>query len=107
MPSTAGLSVVGVADCVPNADLKNGLATYIWEIVDMAASARTADNRPVVKSFSWFNIDRDGGTYNLRLFDDAGHINPAGEACLVEVAELRVTEIERLQSHRPKASNGL
>ena len=28
----------------------------------LAASITTSDGRPVVKSFSWFNIDRQGGT---------------------------------------------
>lgn len=49
-------------------------------MVDLSAGVTTSDGRPVVKSFSWFNIDRQGGTYNLRLFNDDGSINKVGEA---------------------------
>lgn len=52
--------------CPSNEDLPDGLATFISEIVELSASVTTSDGRPVVKSFSWFNIDRQGGTYNLR-----------------------------------------
>lgn len=66
--------------CPSNEDLPDGLATFISEIVELAASVTTSDGRPVVKSFSWFNIDRQGGTYNLRLFNDDGSINKVGDA---------------------------
>lgn len=66
--------------CPSNEDLPDGLATFISEIVELSASVTTSDGRPVVKSFSWFNIDRQGGTYNLRLFNDDGSINKVGDA---------------------------
>jgi len=66
--------------CPSNEELPDGLATFISNMVELAAGVTTSDGRPVVKSFSWFNIDRDGGTYNLRLFNDDGSINKVGEA---------------------------
>lgn len=66
--------------CPSNDELPDGLATFITNMVELSASVTTADGRHVVKGFSWFNIDRDGGTYNLRLFNDDGSINKVGEA---------------------------
>ena len=46
----------------------------------MVIEAKTKDGRPVVASFSWFNENMAGGTYNLRLFDADGSVNDAGVA---------------------------
>ncbi|CAE7677684.1 hypothetical protein AK812_SmicGene15467 [Symbiodinium microadriaticum] len=66
--------------CPQNEELPNGLASFVTRILEIALSVKTSDGRPVVKSFAWFNQDREGGTYNLRLFDDDGKVNEAGEA---------------------------
>ncbi|CAJ1330895.1 unnamed protein product [Effrenium voratum] len=66
--------------CPANEELPEGLATFVTEILELSIGITTSDGRPVVKSFSWFNIDRGGGTYNLRLFDDDGTVNKLGEA---------------------------
>jgi len=66
--------------CPQNEELPNGLASFVTRILEIALSVKTSDGRPVVKSFAWFNQDREGGTYNLRLFDDEGKVNAAGEA---------------------------
>jgi len=66
--------------CPKNDQLQNGLASFISKLLDYVAAAKTSDGRDVVKGFSWFNQDQDGGTYNLRLFNEDGSINEAGEA---------------------------
>lgn len=66
--------------CPVTPDLPNGLATFIEKLFDMVIAAKTKDGRSVVKSFAWFNEDMDGGTYNLRLFDDTGALNSVGQA---------------------------
>mmetsp|Transcript_12019 Transcript_12019/g.22651 ORF Transcript_12019/g.22651 Transcript_12019/m.22651 type:complete len:469 (+) Transcript_12019:49-1455(+) len=66
--------------CPSNDELPNGLATFLTEILKIAIGVKTSDGRSVVKSFAWFNQDREGGTYNLRLFHDDGSVNAAGEA---------------------------
>lgn len=71
--------------CPSNHDLPDGLATFVKKLFRHVAKARTKDGREVVKGFSWFNQDRAGGTYNLRLFDSDGTLNKVGrsymEAC--------------------------
>lgn len=71
--------------CPSNHDLPDGLATFVKKLFRYVAEARTKDGREVVKGFSWFNQDRQGGTYNLRLFDSDGSLNKVGrsymEAC--------------------------
>jgi len=66
-------------DCPATDELPNGLSTFLEKIMDMVISAKTSDGRPVVAAFSWFNEDSVGGTYNLRLFDQAGRPNALGE----------------------------
>lgn len=66
--------------CPATQELPNGLATFLEKVVGMAATAKTKDGRAVVKSFSWFALDRSGATYDLRLLDDHGAMTPVGEA---------------------------
>jgi len=66
--------------CPATEELPKGLATYLEKLFDMIIAAKTKDGRPVVKGFSWFNENMAGGTYDLRLFDEDGSINPVGEA---------------------------
>ncbi|CAJ1343101.1 unnamed protein product [Effrenium voratum] len=75
--------------CPVTDELPNGMATFIEKIFDHIIAARTKDGREVVKAFSWFNQDRAGGTYNLRLFDDDGSINQAGEAYMTSCQRWR------------------
>eukprot|EP00928_Gymnodinium_smaydae_P004347 TRINITY_DN1148_c0_g3_i1.p1 TRINITY_DN1148_c0_g3~~TRINITY_DN1148_c0_g3_i1.p1 ORF type:complete len:447 (-),score=42.73 TRINITY_DN1148_c0_g3_i1:181-1521(-) len=74
-------------DCPSTDELPNGLATFLENIMDMAMKAKTSDGRPVVAAFSWFNEDSVGGTYNLRLFDDAGKVNKLGETYMNKCRE--------------------
>uniref|UniRef100_A0A7S4SM52 Asl1-like glycosyl hydrolase catalytic domain-containing protein n=1 Tax=Alexandrium monilatum TaxID=311494 RepID=A0A7S4SM52_9DINO len=66
--------------CPATPSLPNGLGTFMEQVVHMAAASRTRDGRAVVKSFSWFNLNRDGATYDLRLLDDKGSLSPLGQA---------------------------
>jgi len=66
--------------CPSTEELPNGLATFIEEVLDISMSARTVDGRPVLKGFSWFNMDEAGGTYNQKLQDDDGSVNKLGQA---------------------------
>uniref|UniRef100_A0A6U6HMQ2 Asl1-like glycosyl hydrolase catalytic domain-containing protein n=1 Tax=Zooxanthella nutricula TaxID=1333877 RepID=A0A6U6HMQ2_9DINO len=66
--------------CPANAELPDGMASFMAKLFDMIIAAKTSDGRPVVKGFSWFNLDQAGGTYNLQLFDEQGKLNKAGHA---------------------------
>jgi len=66
--------------CPITDELPNGLGTFIDELMNRVIAAKTNDGRSVVTSFSWFNENMDGGTYNLRLFNDDGTVNSVGEA---------------------------
>lgn len=44
----------------------------------MVSRSKTADGRRTVVSFTWFNLDSAGGTYNLRTFGDDGSLNELG-----------------------------
>merc|ERR1719502_2407648 len=46
----------------------------------MISKATTTDGRRAVVSFTWFNLDMSGGTYNLRIFDDDGTLNQLGKS---------------------------
>lgn len=75
--------------CPSTDELPNGLASFIDKIFDYIISAKTKDGREVVKGFSWFNQDQDGGTYNLRLFNNDGTVNKAGEAYMAACTRWR------------------
>merc|ERR1711879_192261 len=66
--------------CPSTPSLPKGLASFVEELMKMMGSAKTKDGRRAVVSFTWFNLNMNGGTYNLRLFDDDGTINELGEA---------------------------
>lgn len=66
--------------CPPTKAMPKGLGTFVEKLLDMVGQAKTTDGRRVVVSFSWFNLDMDGGTYNLRLFDDDGSLNVLGHS---------------------------
>jgi hypothetical protein len=66
--------------CPSTQVLPNGLATFIEKLLQMVGQAVTSDGRRAVVSFSWFNEDMIGGTYNLRLFSDDGTLNEAGQS---------------------------
>jgi len=66
--------------CPSNEALPNGLASFITDLLGMVSKTKTSDGRRAVTSFTWFNLNMAGGTYNLRLFNDDGSINAAGEA---------------------------
>uniref|UniRef100_A0A7S4MC25 Asl1-like glycosyl hydrolase catalytic domain-containing protein n=1 Tax=Odontella aurita TaxID=265563 RepID=A0A7S4MC25_9STRA len=64
--------------CPSTPDLPNGLASFADKIIGMAGASRTSDGRLTVVSFTWFNMNMDGGTYNLSLLDDDGGLNALG-----------------------------
>lgn len=66
--------------CPSTASLPEGLGTFLRKIVDMASSKVTKDGRRVVQAFSWFALNRDGATYDLRLIGDDGKLRPLGHA---------------------------
>lgn len=65
--------------CPSTPALPNGLASFVEELLNMVAKAKTSDGRHAVVSFTWFNLDMAGGTYNLRMFNDDGSLNQLGE----------------------------
>ena len=67
--------------CPSTSELPNGLASFVESVIDMIIkTGTTEDGRSIVASFSWFNEDMAGGTYNLRLLDDEGQVNSLGYA---------------------------
>merc|ERR1711865_1277569 len=42
--------------------------------------AYTSDGRRAISSFTWFNQDMAGGTYNLQKFNEDGSLNAVGES---------------------------
>lgn len=65
--------------CPVTPTLPHGTSTFLENVMDIALSAKTRDGRRVVKSLTWFNIEKDGATYDLRLFDRKGALNHLGE----------------------------
>jgi len=66
--------------CPKTDELPNGMATFMERLFDLVIAAKTKDGRAVVKGFSWFQEDQDGGTYNLQLWNPDGSLNDLGEA---------------------------
>jgi hypothetical protein len=67
-------------DCPVNADLPNGMASYMDGLFDLFVDMTTSDGREVVAAFSWFMLDKVGGTYNQQIFDRSNNLNALGEA---------------------------
>jgi len=66
--------------CPSTPTLPNGLASFIEELLRRVSLAKTADGRRAIASFTWFNQDMAGGTYNLQIFNPDGSLNAAGES---------------------------
>jgi hypothetical protein len=66
--------------CPITEELPNGMASFVERLFDFVIDAKTSDGRSVVKAFSWFMLDKVGGTYNQQIFDRAGNLNSVGEA---------------------------
>jgi hypothetical protein len=66
--------------CPSTSALPNGLGSFVEHLLQQAAGSVTSDGRRAVVSFTWFNLDMSGGTYNLRLFNDDGTINEVGKS---------------------------
>jgi len=64
--------------CPSTSNLPNGLASFVEELLSMVSKATTSDGRRAVVSFSWFNLNMAGGTYNLQMFNDNGTLNQLG-----------------------------
>jgi len=67
-------------DCPSTSTLPNGLATFVEELLRRVSLAKTADGRRAISSFTWFNQDMAGGTYNLQIFNSDGTLNAVGES---------------------------
>ena len=65
--------------CPSTPSLPDGLGSFIKELLAMTGKAKTSDGRRAVVSFTWFNLNMAGGTYNLQLFNDDGTINSVGK----------------------------
>jgi len=66
--------------CPVTESLPKGLGSFIEHLLEQVGAAKAQDGRRAVVSFTWFNENMDGGTYNLRLFNDDGSLNLAGES---------------------------
>merc|ERR1719453_1853917 len=66
-------------DCPSTPTLPDGLATFVEELLRRVSLAVTSDGRRAVTSFTWFNQDMAGGTYNLQIFNSDGTLNNVGE----------------------------
>merc|ERR1719453_300123 len=66
-------------DCPSTPTLPDGLATFVEELLRRVSRAVTSDGRRAVTSFTWFNQDMAGGTYNLQIFNADGSLNAVGE----------------------------
>lgn len=66
--------------CPKTPELPNGLASFLEHLLELAMRAKTKDGRFVVKGFAWFNLDRTGGTYNLKLQKGDGSLSELGKA---------------------------
>merc|ERR1712050_419546 len=65
--------------CPQTEELPNGMASYVDGLFDRVINARTSDGREVVKAFSWFMLNKAGGTYNQQIFNGE-QLNDVGEA---------------------------
>jgi len=65
--------------CPITDELPNGMASFVDALFDMIIDAKTSDGREVVKAFSWFMLDKVGGTYNQQIFD-GDQLNSVGES---------------------------
>jgi hypothetical protein len=65
--------------CPSTPTLPDGLATFVEELLRRVSLAKTSDGRRAITSFTWFNQDMAGGTYNLQIFNGDGSLNKVGE----------------------------
>merc|ERR1712048_1410919 len=66
--------------CPSTPTLPNGMASFIEELLRRVSKSVTRDGRRAITSFTWFNLNMAGGTYNLQLFNDDGSLNAAGRS---------------------------
>merc|ERR1712039_947532 len=65
--------------CPSTSSLPNGLASFVEKLLNMVSTAKASDGRRAVTSFTWFNLNGAGATYNLQLFDEQGTLNALGK----------------------------
>jgi len=65
--------------CPQTDELPNGMSSFVDGLFDRVINAKTSDGRSVVKAFSWFMLDKVGGTYNQQIFDGF-QLNDVGES---------------------------
>lgn len=65
--------------CPVNDDLPNGMSSFMDGLFDRFIDLKTSDGRRVVKAFSWFQMDKVGGTYNEQLWT-GDKLNDLGES---------------------------
>jgi len=66
--------------CPSTPALPKGLGSFIEHLLGQATGAKTKDGRRAIVSFTWFNLDMAGGTYNLQIFNKDGTLNEVGES---------------------------
>jgi len=66
--------------CPVTPALPKGLGSFIEHLLAQATAAKTKDGRRAVVSFTWFNLNMAGGTYNLEIFNEDGTLNTVGES---------------------------
>jgi hypothetical protein len=71
------IGVLQGTDTSPNCQ---NLVTFLETALNILVHARTEDGRSVIAGLNWFNLPGDGGTYDLRLYDDDGAVNKLGHA---------------------------
>jgi len=65
--------------CPLTEELPRGMASFVEDLFDMVINTKTQDGREVVKAFSWFMLDKVGGTYNQQIFN-GDQLNDVGQA---------------------------
>jgi len=88
--------------CPATSELPEGLATFLEGMLNITMNVTSSDGRSIVKSFTWSNVDQDGGTYNLQLFHENGTVNRLGEVYMNSCSRWG----QSLQSWRSNVSHG-
>lgn len=66
--------------CPSTPTLPNGLGTFVEQLLSRVSKALTSDGRRAIASFTWFNQNMAGGTYNLQIFNEDNSLNEVGES---------------------------
>lgn len=81
--------------CPVTEELPRGMATYVEKLFDLVIAAKNKAGKPVVKAFSWFMLDKVGGTYNQQIFDKSGNLNAVGEEYIASCKRWEQAQAEK------------